>query len=382
MSEARSVQVRLLAFLSWTVRELLIDAPSDSNSGSETVIATVPSHILIGLRDVAELSLNIEHARLARLALDIWDETDDELLSAEICTSVYDLLDHNIKHSSCGPLISLLQQFYPQPDVLLEANIFLLRLRVLTCHSELGTTPSPYPEPLHLKQLITTLYHCMFLRLPATYAALALDCLQQYHCEPPDCDSELGDATLQAWCLFSDTIVGQWKTLALFSTLLFGATLTMFQIPAITSNALLRVLTHAALLPVFMSLVYTAVLSIYFGSFVSMRLSTATTSTRRWAQEMKHACTVRTESRMWSVWFLVSLPLASTCWGVLFFITTMVFFVWPPSTVNDSPKEPIAARLFLSGMVLVGIVHLMLSVAHLRRVGRGHGSESVAIGFV
>lgn len=121
------------------------------------------------------------------------------------------------------------------------------------------------------------MYHIILLRLPTTFNSLALD---YFPLQTSDaCELDL-------WNGFTEILLKQWKTLGLFSTLIFGfvfscahrlpcrfdltptsATLTMFQIPAVADNSLLRTVAHYALLSVMMSLIYISLLSIYFGSW-------------------------------------------------------------------------------------------------------------------
>ncbi|KAJ7073929.1 hypothetical protein C8F01DRAFT_1360678 [Mycena amicta] len=489
MSEERNVEARLLSLLSWTVRGLLIDRSDtsfDSNSTTETIIATIPSHILIGLRDTAELSPNIEHSRLAQLALSISDEQADdtsfEPLAAEICASVYDLVVGSSNSSSSKTqhttwnsvvtrrrpirrLISLLeeiQQFYRRhsltsasKDFSLEVDEFRRRLEAVMLKDEEEQTfnasstalqaqtmgedssrhfpsiaPTPLPAAAAFRHSYTQpsprardapivdpnrestsrisinfVYHLILLRLPSTYAALAADCLDQNHSQsnliyPVDSVSEVafgrtidpefdGDGAVLAWTAFIGILLGQWKTLGLLSTLIFGATLTMFQIPTIINNAPLRVVVHASLLCVLMSLVYTALFSVYFGSFVPV--SAHTSRRRRWAQEMRNAAidTTPAHGRFWSIWVLVSLPLVWTCWGIILFIVSMILFVWPPQfagskNVNSdetaSDSESLGVRMVLSVMVLMGVVHLVLAILHLRRVGHRDSQDDGGLG--
>ncbi|KAJ6461127.1 hypothetical protein DFH09DRAFT_1348205 [Mycena vulgaris] len=191
------------------------------------------------------------------------------------------------------------------------------------------------------------IYHILLLRLPTTYASLALDALCQE-------DDEICDANV--WETFTDILLKQWKTIGLLSTLIFGfasSALVIFVVD-ITSSSGLLVIVHCALLCAMMSLIYTSFLSVYFGSWRSS--STA----ERWVKEMRTA----SPHSLWNFWVLISLPVAWTCWGIFLFLTSMVLFAWPLSQYDssqdslDGVQESLGIRIFVMMVLVAGGVHL------------------------
>ncbi|KAJ7355906.1 hypothetical protein DFH08DRAFT_510857 [Mycena albidolilacea] len=198
------------------------------------------------------------------------------------------------------------------------------------------------------------MYHIILLRLPTTFNSLALDYFPL----------QTGDACeLDLWNGFTEILLKQWKTLGLFSTLIFGATLTMFQIPAVADNSLLRTVAHYALLSVMMSLIYISLLSIYFGSWRNSGTAV------RWMQEMRTS----NPYTFWNFWVLISLPAVWTCWGIFLFLASMILFIWPLSqydTSQDAQELTLVSRLFLMVVMAIGGLHLALTISKLRRVSR------------
>ncbi|KAJ7685683.1 hypothetical protein DFH06DRAFT_1119089 [Mycena polygramma] len=197
-------------------------------------------------------------------------------------------------------------------------------------------------------------YHIVLLRLPTTFHSLASDAFFLQRSDTRE---------LELWDSFTEILLKQWKTLGLFSTLIFGATLTMFQIPSITGNSLLRALAHFTLLCVTMSLIYTSLLSVFFGSWRSEDTAA------KWIQEMRGA----NPYNFRNFWILISLPAVWTCWGIFFFLASMVLFVWPLGPNDPSHGGETASlgmRIFLMMVVVAGGIHLALAILTLRRLGQ------------
>jgi hypothetical protein len=259
------------------------------------------------------------------------------------------------------------------------------------------------------------LYHIVLLRLPTTFRSLALDAFfLQDSLSDAQCELDL-------WDSFTEILLKQWKTLGLFSTLIFGcvssapvyrllisfsATLTMFQIPSVTDNSLLGTSAHCALLCVMMSLIYTSLLSVYFGSWRSQGAAA------RWVQvggfafdlnlcrkieliAIARKCGAQIHTLFGisgclsrclpcglagqlSIQLIFSmerkLPTNFTCIsrGILLFLVSMILFVWPlghyDSSEDVNQESSLGTKLFLVMVVVVGGVHLALMILKLRRV--------------
>ncbi|KAJ7772965.1 hypothetical protein DFH07DRAFT_802061 [Mycena maculata] len=404
MSDERNVEARLLSILSSNLASSLIDRGVDSWRGSSVSQTRTPEYILAAFLNTAEFSPCAELRHVARLGLGISNEGDarfDPKLAREVCASVHRAISSPFPVARLRSLARLLEEieevardFPYTPDQVEEycqrlssmtdgaedenASSTSFRVRGVDSSARRCTYPpdtspiSSYPsssestDPLRARlddapQLYLFsifVYHIGLLRLPTTYASLAVDSLRP------------GGGDLESWDAFTELLLKQWKTLGLFSTLIFGATLTMFQIPSVTSSSVLHILTHAALLCVLMSLVLTSLLSVYFGGWKYHGTA------ERWVQEVRTA----TPRTFWNFWVLISLPAVWTCWGIIFFLASMVLFMWPLGQ-NDLSQDPleesIGARLFLMGLVLAGVVHLALVISTLRRGGSAAQSSIV-----
>ncbi|KAJ6531577.1 hypothetical protein DFH09DRAFT_1182825 [Mycena vulgaris] len=390
MSDERSVEARLLSILALNFTNL-VGSSTDSSYWSNASEVVVPEHITASLQTTAEFPASTEVRRLAMLGMSISKRTGDgrfDSLAREICMSVYDAIVGPCPPAGILSLIRLLEDIeecsrhshYPSDQVQgyqrrlefilggsedsnANSTSFQARdanssTRRLTQHPPSSSPTTSYPSSFResvesnassvvdqMYLFLIFIYHILLLRLPTTYASLALDalCLE---------DDETCDANV--WETFTDILLKQWKTIGLLSTLIFGATLTMFQIPSITSSSGLFVIVHCALLCVMMSLIYTSFLSVNFGSWRSS--STA----ERWVKEMRTA----SPHSLWNFWVLISLPAAWTCWGIFLFLTSMVLFAWPLSQHDssqdslDGVQESLGIRIFVMMVLFAGGVQL------------------------
>ncbi|KAJ7137868.1 hypothetical protein C8R44DRAFT_766380 [Mycena epipterygia] len=400
MSDERSVEARLLAILTLNPASL-IDHSADSAYWSDSSEAVVPEHITAALQNTAEFSHSPELRRLARLGLAISKKAGNAFfdpLAREVCLRVHDAIFRPFPVPHLRSLIRLLEEMeefsrnsnYSTDQV----EEYHRRLRSTFEGSEgsnasstsfqvrefgssarrVGYPPATSPTASYLSLPETVepngpsitlasqiyafsifIYHVVLLRLPATYAFLASDSL---------CSQDSEASELELWDTFTDILLKQWKTLGLFSTLIFGATLTMFQIPSVTSSSVLSIVAHSTLLCVVMSLIYTSLLSVYFGGWRSR------VTAERWVQEIRAA----NPHRFWNFWVLISLPAVWTCWSIFLFLASMVLFVWPIGQYDSSQdsingvQESLGIRIFLMTVVLYGAVHLALAISLLRRV--------------
>ncbi|KAJ6622885.1 hypothetical protein B0H10DRAFT_863135 [Mycena sp. CBHHK59/15] len=406
MSDERSVEARLLTLLTLGFASGLTDTRAESLCWRDTSGPAVPQHIVEHIQDTADFSSNPSLRRLARLGLAVLKKTNGDpkfdSLALESCTRVYDAISGSLPAPDMHALTRLLEEIetlaydtHPSSDQVQEYRRRLscildevedvngsstsfrvqdtdtsARLRyvlsppVAVARSEfvsgtinIVTTESDADVDIHASRvycLSMSVYHATLLHLPATYAALASDVLSLQ--ENDTCEVDV-------WDTFTKILLKQWKTLGLLSTLIFGATLTMFQLPSITSSSILRTLAHSALLCVMMSLIYMSVLSVYFGGCKS------SCSVGSWAQEI---CTADPHT-FWNFWVLISLPAVWTCWGIFLFVASIVLFVWPlgqSDAPQDSPQDPLAARISLMLLVLAGAAYLALSISMLRRKSR------------
>jgi len=251
-------------------------------------------------------------------------------------------------------------------DVVVEGSgvdSAVLRPRYPPDPSSTASNPSfvsvdpPRPRVIDASQIYlfsVFVYQIGLLRLPTTYVSLASNtlCLED------------GTWDLNQWDTFTEILLKQWTTLGLLSTLIFGATLTMFQIPSIMNSSVLPIVAHFVLLCTMMSLIYTCLLGVYFEGWKSISTS------EKWMQEVRTA----DPHTFWNVWVLISLPALWTCWAIFSFLVSMVLFVWPLGQQDssqdslDGAQESLGARVFLLMVALAGAAHLALAISSLRRV--------------
>ncbi|KAJ7154229.1 hypothetical protein C8R46DRAFT_447293 [Mycena filopes] len=393
MSDERSVEAHILGLLAFT--NDLID---DSAVASDGLDAGTVEYIKTSLRNTVEFSPKREFRHLAGLALAISSRSGSsalDQLALEICTNVHDAISGLSPIPKLQSFTGLLERieifsrasYHPgdqvqeyrrrlnglvdgREDETAQSTSYQMReihssARLTRYPPIVRPTPTPYAEVfsesneqhgvviINISQLCLFVYHLLLLRLPNTFHSLASSAFFLQNTEL--CEEEL-------WDNFTDILLKKWKTLGLFSTLIFGATLTMFQIPSVTASSLLRTLTHCALLCVMMSLMHTSLLSLYFGSWKSGGTAV------RWVQEMRAA----DPYTFWNFWVLIALPAVWTCWGIFLFLGCMILFVWPLGEHDPEGTHElgVGARIFLMVVVVIGGVHLALTIATLKRVGR------------
>ncbi|KAF8205581.1 hypothetical protein K438DRAFT_2014494, partial [Mycena galopus ATCC 62051] len=358
VSDERSVEAQLLGLLNLSLGYNLIDPITDSSCCAEV---DIPEYITTILQNTAECSPSFDLRRLARLGLAVSSRTRTgsfsfNPLALEVCTCVHDAISGSFPRSHLHALTSLLQDIeafssrnrYFQIDQVQEyrrrlgcilddaseeitvsstsvqvreADSSARRIRYPSASNATATYPNLSSESLDPSEYIFTkiyssalfIYHIILLRLPTTFNSLAVESFLLR-------DGE--DCQLESWASFIDILLQQWKTLGLFSTLIFGATLTMFQIDAVVDNLLLHIVVHHALLCVMMSLIYISLLSVYFGGWCR-----SNSVAMRWMQDMRTS----NPYTFWNFWVLISLPAVWTCWGIFLFLVSMILFIWPLS---------------------------------------------------
>ncbi|KAJ7766677.1 hypothetical protein B0H16DRAFT_1522193 [Mycena metata] len=332
MSDERSVEARILGLLAFT--NDLLDSTVDSSYPSD---AGAFGYIKTSLQSAAEFSPKLELRRLARLALAISNRTygsSVDHLAEEICMGVHDGISGLSPISDIPSLTRLLEEVevfsraaYHQGDQVEEyrrrLHAILDRREEITAQSTSYQTREIHSSALQIRYPPAILasegptyadvfsesvgpigsnginlsglyhtslfaYHLILLRLPTTFHSLASGAFPQ---NTDLCEDDL-------WDNFTEILLKQWKTLGLFATLVFGATLTMFQIPSVTASLLLQSLARCALLCVMMSLIQTSLLTIYFGGWTSSGTAAS------WVQEIQTA----NPYTFWNFWILIALP--------------------------------------------------------------------------
>ncbi|KAF5374277.1 hypothetical protein D9758_004578 [Tetrapyrgos nigripes] len=169
-----------------------------------------------------------------------------------------------------------------------------------------------------------------------------------------------------SWEGFVDSLMKEWKTLNVVSTLLLSAILTIFQVPDAATDPLTRTAALLSLISAIMSISYGCMYIVRFGAMRSMYRAS------RWAEEAQKTKTLL----WWNVWILLAMPAVWMSWSMIFFITAIISYVWRTGSITDPPERdglpPRAAlgpRIAVTGLFVIGMVYFVLIVKTLRSYG-------------
>lgn len=170
-----------------------------------------------------------------------------------------------------------------------------------------------------------------------------------------------------SWELFIDSLLREWKTLNIVSALLLSAILSMFQNQEMAYDPLVRTTALLSLTCALMSLLYGCVYIVRFATMKSMYKAT------RWAQETQRTTTFI----LWNVWVMLALPGVWLAWSMIFFIASILAFVWRSGSTTDpttpsplSPSAAIGPRVLVSVFFILGIIYFGAIVKTLQGYGR------------
>ncbi|KAF7354665.1 hypothetical protein MSAN_01380200 [Mycena sanguinolenta] len=177
-----------------------------------------------------------------------------------------------------------------------------------------------------------------------------------------------------SWEDFITSLIKEWKTLNVVSALLLSAILTMFQIPPAASDPVTRTTALLSLVSALMSLCYGCVYIVRFSTMGSMYRAS------KFAEEAR-----RTDTLIWwNVWTLLSMPAVFLAWSVVFFIVSIMSFVWRTGSVLDpdeaqllGPQAILGPRIAITAVLLLGLLYFALIIVTLRRYGQPPGLRTV-----
>ncbi|KAM6489341.1 hypothetical protein JOM56_015242 [Amanita muscaria] len=172
-----------------------------------------------------------------------------------------------------------------------------------------------------------------------------------------------------SWETFIDSLMKEWKTLNVVSALLLSAIISIFQTNA-SSDPVIRNTAFMSLVCALMSLSYGCMYIIRFGSMKSMYQAS------RWAEEARKSKT----SLWWNVWVFLAMPSVWLAWSMVWFIASILSFVWRTGSVNDPSQPPplsftvvLIPRIVISSVFLLGLLYFILIVWTLHRYSGSHG---------
>ncbi|KAJ7499701.1 hypothetical protein FB451DRAFT_43488 [Mycena latifolia] len=169
-----------------------------------------------------------------------------------------------------------------------------------------------------------------------------------------------------SWEDFIGSLIKEWKTLNVVSALLLSAILTMFQIPPVASDPVTRTTALLSLVSALMSLCYGCVYIVRFATMGSMYRAS------KFAEEARKTYTLI----WWNVWTLLAMPAVFLAWSVVFFIISIVSFVWRTGSVVDPAEREslgrhavLGTRIAITVVLLLGLLYFGLIIVTLRRYG-------------
>jgi hypothetical protein len=142
----------------------------------------------------------------------------------------------------------------------------------------------------------------------------------------------------------------------------------MFQIEAAASDPITRTAALLSLVCAVMSLSYGVLFIIRFGTMRSMYKAS------RWAEAAQRSRT----SIWWNVWVLLAMPAVWLAWSMIFFLATIMSFVWRTGAATDAmrthddgmpEREALAARVVITTLFGLGMVYLVAIIATFRSYG-------------
>ncbi|KAJ6473208.1 hypothetical protein C8R45DRAFT_835429 [Mycena sanguinolenta] len=170
-----------------------------------------------------------------------------------------------------------------------------------------------------------------------------------------------------SWEDFITSLIKEWKTLNVVSALLLSAILTMFQIPPAASDPVTRTTALLSLVSALMSLCYGCVYIVRFSTMGSMYRAS------KFAEEARKTYTLI----WWNVWTLLSMPAVFLAWSVVFFIVSIMSFVWRTGSALDlnepqslGPQAILGPRIAITVVLLLGLLYFALIIVTLRRYGQ------------
>ncbi|KAI6103107.1 hypothetical protein EDD16DRAFT_1494349 [Pisolithus croceorrhizus] len=166
-----------------------------------------------------------------------------------------------------------------------------------------------------------------------------------------------------SWELFIESLLREWKTLNIVSALLLSAILSMLQNQEMAYDPSVRTLALVSLTCALMSLIYGCMYIIQSTILKSMYKTTS------WVQE--------TQRTLWSTWVMLALPGVWLAWSMIFFIASILAFVWrsgstaDPSTPSSlGPDAAIGPRVLVSVFFILGTAYVGAIVKTLQECGR------------
>ncbi|KAH7099328.1 hypothetical protein BKA62DRAFT_314628 [Auriculariales sp. MPI-PUGE-AT-0066] len=166
-----------------------------------------------------------------------------------------------------------------------------------------------------------------------------------------------------SWEDFVDGLMREWKTLNVVSALLLSAIVSIFQIDAAANDQTTRTAAFLSLCAALFALIYGCTFILRFGTMRRMEKAA------QWAHDAQ-----RTQTDIfWNVWVLLATPAIWLAWSVIFFIVTILAFLWTSGTTNPphtpSWDQALGPRVFVTCVFVLGLVYFLLVITTFRSYG-------------
>ncbi|KAF9477555.1 hypothetical protein BDN70DRAFT_100883 [Pholiota conissans] len=176
----------------------------------------------------------------------------------------------------------------------------------------------------------------------------------------------------KAWEDLIDSFKHEWEIFNVVSALLltmvcqlfnYSAILTILQIDAAASDPITRYAALFSLMYALTSLLFSSIYILGFGTI--MRKTYITSECAKVALDSN-------PSVMWNLWVMLAMPSIWLTWSIIFFIVTIMSFIWRTNSANAMPTFILSStgllvvRIALSAVLGLGILDVILVANTLR----------------
>ncbi|KAK7459507.1 hypothetical protein VKT23_009490 [Stygiomarasmius scandens] len=245
----------------------------------------------------------------------------------------------------------------------------------------------PFPSLSQTAQQLETSATPLTTTSPAAASVVDIDSVHMLPL-PEEWTNQLVSPALMrfklSWEAFVDSLMREWKTLNVVSALLLSAILTMFQVPDMATDPLTRTAALLSLICAIMSLSYGCMYIVRFGTMRSMCRAS------RWAETSPtpYQEAQKTKTLLWwNVWILLAMPAVWMSWSMIFFIFSIISYVWRTGSILDpqereglSPKAVLGPRIAITGLFVLGMGYFVLIVKTLRAYGDDGPGRQIGAG--
>ncbi|KAJ3576866.1 hypothetical protein NP233_g140 [Leucocoprinus birnbaumii] len=238
----------------------------------------------------------------------------------------------------------------------------------------------------HSTRLLFRFYILFLLDLPRFYASrihtwtrnsdpLPQTCPSRNHStsllwpdfdQQSDCDLDFCDRVLT-------TLLREWKTLRVLSSIIFASVLAMLQIERVEEDSIVSTPAYFSLLFGVMSAISATILDLYF------QCGKSSPGIIAWVHSLRN---ISEPMRLDDDSVVLALPAISTAWSTLLFIISIIAFTFegysghadgtPVDTVHHilSPSASLSFRILLFIAMIIGIGYLVMLMRTLRKISR------------